>query len=346
MKKNWKKLAALGLGIMLLTACSTSKQEAAPSEAGTAAAQSEAVKEDQKAKSDYPKTQINMIVQASPGGLSDQVSKETGDLMGKALGQTVVCQYKPGGSGAVGMSFVQASKADGYTIGHTPLELVMLKPLGYANLEPADLTLLGRAYTTVGALAVKAGDDRFETVDDFLKYAKEHPGELTVGNAGTGSIWHIGAIGLEKAAGVTFNHVPFDGASKSIAALMGGHVDAVVSAPIELISGAKGNEIKVLATMGEERSEAFPDTPTLKESGVDYILLHWGGFAAPKDIPEDVKEALQTALKEAVESDEYAAFMKERGMEPAFLCGDEYDAFVAEQTEFLGNLIEEAGLKK
>lgn len=266
--------------------------------------------------------------------------------MGQALGQTVVCQYKPGGSGAVGMSFVQASAADGYTIGHTPLEMVMLKPLGYADLAPEDLTLLGRAYTTVGALAVRADDERFSTVEDFMTYAEEHPGELAVGNAGTGSIWHIGAIGLEKAADVTFNHVPFDGASKSIAALMGGHVDAVVSAPIELMSGVNGNELKVLATMGEERSEAFPDVPTLKESGIDYVLLHWGGFAAPKDIPEDVKEALQSALKEAVESDEYAAFMKERGMEPAFMCGDEYDAFIAEQTEFLGGLIEEAGLAK
>ena len=139
------------------------------------------------------------------------------------------------------------------------------------------------------------------TVEEFIEYAKAHPGELTVGNAGTGSIWHLGAIGLEKAAGVTFNHVPFDGASKSIAALMGGHVDAVVSAPIELMSGAKGNEIQILATMGEERSQAFPDAPTLKESGIDYELLHWGGFAGPKDLPEDVKAALQNALKEAVE---------------------------------------------
>ena len=345
MKRNWKKFAALGLGFMLLTGCGAAKQESAPTEPTTQESEASA-EESTGTTTDFPTKQLNMIVQASPGGLSDQVSKETGDLMGALMGQTVVCQYKPGGSGAVGMSFIQASNPDGYTIGHTPLELVMMKPLGYADLAPEDLTLLGRAYTTVGALAVKADDDRFGTVEDFLTYAKEHPGETAVGNAGTGSIWHIGAVGLEKAADVTLNHVPFDGASKSIAALMGGHVDAVVCAPIELLSGVEGNELKVLATMGEERSKAFPDVPTLKESGVDYELLHWGGFAAPKDIPEDVKKVLQNALKEAVESDEYAAFMEERGMEPAFLCDDEYDAFIAEQTEFLGGLIEEAGLAK
>jgi tripartite-type tricarboxylate transporter receptor subunit TctC len=340
--KRWKKLIAMGLGLMLLAGCGATTQ----STTATTASQAQTTQESDSSKSKFPTKQINMIVQASPGGLSDQVSKETGDLMGKALGQTFVCQYKPGGSGAVGMSYLQASKADGYTIGHTPLEMVMLKSLGYADLTPDDLTLLGRAYTTAGALAVRADDDRFSNVEDFLAYAKDHPGELAVGNAGTGSIWHIGAIGLEKAANVKFNHVPFDGASKSIAALMGGHVDAVVSAPIELMSGVKGNELKVLATMGNERSSAFPDVPTLKESGIDYVLLHWGGFAAPKGIPDDVKETLQSALKETVESDEYASFMKERGMEPAFMSGDEYDTFIAEQTKFLGDLINEAGLKK
>ena len=338
MKKTWKKLAALGLGLLLLTACGTGGQSSAEAEGSGGQAQSEEAK-----TTDFPKTQINMIVQSSPGGLSDQVSKETGDLMGQVLGETVICQYKPGGSGAVGMSFVQASKPDGYTIGHTPLELVMLKPLGYADLEPDDLTLLGRAYTTCGALAVKGDEDRFSTIEEFVEYAKAHPGEVAVGNAGTGSIWHVGAVGFEQAAGVTFNHVPFDGASKAIAALMGGHIDAVVSAPIELISGVQGNEVKVLVTMGEERSNAFPDVPTCQESNIDYVLLHWGGFAAPKGLPEDVKEILQNALKEAVESEEYDAFMKERGMEPAFMCGEEYDAFIAEQTEFLGGLVDAAG---
>lgn len=342
--KKVKVLAALGLSMMLLAGCGNNEAQQSSASAEESAVQTETTAK--KSDSGYPASQINMIVQANPGGLSDQVAKETGDLMGKTLGQTVICQYKPGGSGAVGMSFIQASSPDGYTIGHTPLELVMLKSLGYANLVPEDLDLLGRAYTTVGALAVKADEDRFSTVEEFIAYAKAHPGELAVGNAGTGSIWHIGAVGLEKAAGVQFNHVPFDGASKSIAALMGGHVDAVVCAPIELMSGVDGGELKVLVTMGEERSGAFPDVATCKESGIDYVLLHWGGFAAPKGLPEDVRTALQDALKAATESEEYAEFMHERGMEPAFLCGDEYDAFIAEQTEFLNGLIAEAGLAK
>ena len=92
MKKTWKKLLVLGLGALMLTACSSLG--------------------DSGKKSDFPNTQLNMIVQASPGGLSDQVSKETGDLMGKVLGQTVICQYKPGGSGSGGCE-IYAANEDG-----------------------------------------------------------------------------------------------------------------------------------------------------------------------------------------------------------------------------------------
>lgn len=327
LKKRLMQMVAVGVGVMMLTAC------------GSAGGSSES-----KESTDFPNKQMNMIVQSSPGGLSDQISREIADEMGADLGQTMVCQYKPGGSGAVGMSYVQASAADGYTIGHTPIEVVMLKTLGYADLTPDDLTMLGRAYTTCGAIAIKNGDERFSNIEEFIAYAEEHPGEIKVGNAGTGSIWHLGAIGLEKATGITFNHVPFDGASKAVAALMGGHVDAVVSAPIELTSGVDGGEIQVLATMGEERASVFEDVPTLVESGIDYTLIHWGGFAAPKDLPEDVERILTESLKKAVESDEFKTFLEERGMEPAFMTGDEYQEFIKEQTAFYEELIAEADL--
>ncbi|MDD3361180.1 MAG: tripartite tricarboxylate transporter substrate binding protein [Hespellia sp.] len=330
MKKRVVQVLVAAIGVaMLSTACVSNSGSKGSADSGT---------------TDFPNQQMNMIVQSSAGGLSDQISREIADLMGKDLGQTMVCQYKPGGSGAVGMSYVQASNPDGYTIGHTPVEMVMLKNLGYADLTSDDLDCLGRAYTTVGALVIKAGDDRFSTIEEFIQYAKDHPGEVKIGNAGTGSIWHLGAIGLENAAGVTFNHVPFDGSSKSIAALMGGHVDACVAAPIELISGVDGKELTVLATMGDERAEVFSDVPTLKESGIDYTLIHWGGFAAPKGLDEAVRDKLVDSLEKAVNSDDFASFLAERGMEPAFLTGDEYETFISGQTDLYKNLIDEAGL--
>jgi len=332
-----KKLVAtvvLGLSMMLFTACSNS----GGSNGGAKEKKAEEVK--------FPTKNLTMIVQANPGGLSDQVSRTIADQMAKDLGKSMVCQYKPGGSGAVGMSFVEKSKPDGYTIGHTPLELVMLKSLGFADVSPDKFTLLGRAYITYGSLAIKTGDERFKNIKEFLDYAKAHPGEIKVGNAGTGSIWHLGAIGFEKAANIKLNHVPFEGSAKSVAALMGGHVDAVVAAPIELLSGVQGQKMAIIATMGDKRSDNFKDVPTLKESGVNYTLSHWGGFVAPKGLPADVEKKLVASLKKAVESAEFKKFLNERAMEPAFMTGDEYTKFCKEQGDLFAKIISEAGLKK
>lgn len=301
----------------------------------------------QGSTSNYPGgKQITLVVQSSPGGLSDQVSRQIANELQKNLGSTVVCVYKPGGNNAVGLSYLSASKADGYTIGHTPVEISMLKKLGYADLVPEDFTLLCRAYTTVGSLVIASGDKRFSTAEEFVAYAKAHPGELKVGNAGTGSIWHLGALGMEKAAGITLNHVPFDGSSKAIAALMGGHIDAVVCAPTEAIAGIDGKKLTMLATMGDKRSDTFKDVPTLKELKIDYSMMQWGGFAAPKGIPEDVKTTLVNALEKSVNSDSFKKLMSDRGMEASFMKGDEYTAFVNQQVEFYNSMIDQAGIKK
>lgn len=342
LKKAVSMILTLILSLAFLSGCSS---PAVGSSANSGAASASAAS--QESKSDYPAgKQITLVVQASPGGLSDQVSRAIATQLQKDLGTTVVCVYKPGGNNAVGMTYLQASKPDGYTIGHTPVEISMLKKLGYATLVPDDFTLLCRAYTTVGSLVVVKGDKRFSTAQEFLDYAKKHPGELRVGNAGTGSIWHLGALGMGKAAGATFNHVPFEGSSKAIAALMGRHIDAVVCAPTEAKAGIDGGKLAMLATMGEKRSDSFPDVPTLKELNIDYTLMQWGGFAAPKGIPDDVKTVLVDALQKAVNSEDFKKLMTQNGMNASYLSGQEYLDFVNQQVEFFDALIDEAGIKK
>jgi len=293
----------------------------------------------------FPTKQITLVVQANPGGLSDQISRTLGDIMQKDLNSPVICVYKAGGSGAVGMSFVKGSAADGYTIGHGPVELTMLKALGYSDIQPDDFTLIGRAYTTLPAITVQA-DSQWKTIEEFMEYAKNNPSKIRMGNAGTGSIWDLASIGLEQKAGIKFNHIPFDGAAPSIAALMGGHIDAVVSAPMEVMSGVKGGKLRVLAVMGDKRSESFPDVPTLKEKGVDYAMVQWGGFIAPKNLPADVQATLEKSFEKAVNSDEFKKFTSERGIEASYLSSKDFQTFAKTQVDIFSELIQKAGIKK
>lgn len=331
-----KIIRILLVAMMLFTfiGCSTSNNQNETTETGTKVESGA----DQEEKVTFPKKEITLVVQSNPGGLSDQTSRVIATEMEKELGVPVVCVYKPGASGAVGMTYVQASPDDGYTIGHAPIEISMLKSLGYANLEPKDIAFLGKAYQTVATLTV-AKDARWNSVDEFITYAKEHPGEVKIGNAGTGSIWHIAAMGLEEAVGTEFNHVPFDGAAPAVAALMGGHIDAVTVAPIEVFSGVQGEKLKVLAVMGDERAEAFPNIPTLKETGIDYTLKHWGGFITNQNVPKEVLSILENALQKAVSSEAFKNFTKERGMEASFLPSNDASNFAQEQFDFFANVI-------
>ncbi len=293
---------------------------------------------------EYPKDQITMIIQASPGGLSDTVARTVSQELQKELGVPVVPVNKTGASGAVAMSFLQGSNPDGYTIGYVPVELSMVKALGFADdIDPDSFTLLGRANISPATITVRA-DAPWNTIEEFLEYSKENPGKVKVGNSGTGSIWHIASVSVEKATGAKFNHVPFDGAAPAIAALMGSHVDAVTVSVSEIKSGVDSGELKVLAVIDEERSPFFSDVPTLAEKGYDIVVAAWGGFAAPKGLPKEVEDILMPAIEKAINSEALKKVAEERAFTVAYLNKEDFYEFAKEQFNFYMKMIPEMGI--
>lgn len=294
----------------------------------------------------YPTKQINLIIQAAPGGLSDTVARTVGQELQKSLGVPVVAANKTGAAGAVAMSFLQGSNPDGYTIGYVPVELAMVKALGYSSdVEPGAFTLLGRSNISPATITVRA-DAPWKTLEEFLDYAKKNPGKIKVGNSGTGSIWHIAAATVEEVAGVKFNHVPFDGAAPAIAALMGSHIDAVTVSVSEVKSGVANGKLRVLAVVDKERSPYLPEVPTMKEKGYDATVAAWGGFAAPKDLPKEVKDALIPAIEKAIQSDSLKKIAEERGFTVAYQNSEDFSKFATEQYNFYMKQIPAMGIKK
>jgi len=142
-----------------------------------------------------------------------------------------------------------------------------------------------------------------------------------VGNSGPGSIWHIAALSLEKAAGIKLVHVPFDGAAPAVAALLGGHITAVTVSPTEVKAGVESGQLRILAVMSDERTPLFPDVPTMKELGYDVSIAAWGGLALPKGVDPEVYKILADAFKKAYDSETFQKFLLDRGMTPAYLDG-------------------------
>jgi len=335
MRKNIILVSLILAFIMVfMIGCSGSSNQASSTPASASSNASAPAPESNKEAPKYPTKQINLIIQAAPGGLSDTVARAVAAELQKNLGVPVVCTNKPGASGAVAMSYVQASAPDGYTIGYVPVELSMVKALGFASdIEPNAFDLLGSANISQATVTVKA-DAPWKTLKELIDYAKTNPGKLKVGNSGTGSIWHIAGVSLEKAAGVQFNHVPFDGAAPAIAALMGGKIDVVPVSIMEVKSGVENGQLRVLGIMGDEKSEYLPDVPTLKELGYDCNVAAWGGFAAPKGLPKEVKDVLIPAMEKAINSDSFKEIAKQRGFSVFAKNPEDFAAFANQQFEF------------
>lgn len=292
---------------------------------------------------EFPNKIITIVVPYSPGGASDTVARLFAQELEKELGSSVVVTNKTGASGAVGLETVKNSDADGYTIAYMPVESTMIKSLGLTDITSDDFTFIGRSMTIPAAVTVRS-DAPWDTLEEFLEYSKNNPGEVQVGNSGTGSIWHISAALLEDNYGSKFTHVPFEGAAPAIAALMGDNIDAVTVSPSEVQSGVESGEFKVLAVLGEERSSIIPEIPTAVELGVDVVAQGWGAFAVPKGTPEDVVEKLEKASEVALNSENIKTLLAERGFEHAYMNGSDMNEYAKGELDKFSVLIPNLGI--
>lgn len=322
---------------LTLVACGGSKTPAASGSASSGGSSSaETV--------DFPgNKQVSLIVPYSAGGASDTVARIYASELEQSLGTSIVVSNVTGASGAIGLEQVRNSNPDGYTIAYMPVESTMLKALGFTDLSTDDFRFIGRAMTIPAAVTVRA-DAPWDTFEDFVNYAKEHPGEIQVGNSGTGSIWHIAAASIEKECGVQFTHVPFDGAAPAVAALLGGNIQAVTVSPSEVKNNVDSGDFKVLCVLGESRSSVVPDVPTAQELGIDITIQGWGGFAVPKDTPQAVIDILEKASETAINSDSVKKTLADRGYEHAYLSGSDMDQKASEELAYYSELIPELGI--
>ena len=335
-----KKILALALAAAMsltLVACGGSKTPAASGSASSGGSSSaETV--------DFPgNKQVSLIVPYAAGGASDTVARIYASALEQSLGTSIVVSNVTGASGAIGLEQVRNSNPDGYTIAYMPVESTMLKALGFTDLSTDDFRFIGRAMTIPAAVTVRA-DAPWDTFEDFVNYAKEHPGEIQVGNSGTGSIWHIAAASIEKECGVQFTHVPFDGAAPAVAALLGGNIQAVTVSPSEVKNNVDSGDFKVLCVLGESHSSVVPDVPTAQELGIDITIQGWGGFAVPKDTPQAVIDILEKASETAINSDSVKKTLADRGYEHAYLSGSDMDQKASEELAYYSELIPELGI--
>ncbi|MBO5666858.1 MAG: tripartite tricarboxylate transporter substrate binding protein [Firmicutes bacterium] len=292
---------------------------------------------------DFSTMNVTAIVPYDAGGGTDAVMRGWADAA-KDNFKAITVENRSGAGGATGMLYGASAKPDGSILTMITVELATLEAMGNnAGLTYSMFKPIMMVNSAASAITVKADDDRFNTLEDFIEYSKAN--EVTVGNSGIGAIWHLAAAGLAKNAGTEFKHVGYDGANGAITDLLGGHIDAVAVSYAEVNSFVQSGDLKVLAVMANDRLEAIPEVPTAKECGYDAVLGTWRGLAVPADTPDEIVAELYEIFSTAAESDAFKEFMGNTNNVIDIMDGASFEALIADQLELYTGLVEDLGLK-
>lgn len=318
MKKTIGIMLAVAMTAGVLAGCSgnqasSPKETVAKTKAETQAAAGAEKKEEAKEEAasgeasaakpeNYPKKPIEILVPYAAGGAADLAARAIASVLPDYLdGATVTITNVTGGNGVVGISQLMNAKNDGYTLAAYASPLFEITP--YMNdvaYTMDDFTFLGTTVQRPNVLVVNSKSG-WNTLDDFVKHAKENPG-TTYGDPAAGSA-HLGFETLIKKAELTdMKFVPYSGGSgEAITALLGQHIDSVIALPADTFEYIKSGDLKALCIEGEERIDIMPDVPTAKELGYDVVVGLTNGFVAPAGLDSRIAEYLSAALEKAVQ---------------------------------------------
>jgi tripartite-type tricarboxylate transporter receptor subunit TctC len=252
------------------------------------------------AQDKFPARPITLIAPWPAGGSSDAVMRALAESAGRALGGTIIVENKPGVGGTLGATAMMQAKPDGYTLTQLPLGIYRLPHMQKMPFDPVkDLThivcLTGYTFGLAATL-----DAPYKTLKEMVAYAKANPGKVAYAHTGTGTTPHLAVEEFAAKAGIQLQDVPYKGSAEIMQAILGGHIP-LMSGTTEFAPHVKSGKLRLLATLGRERNKAFPDVPTVKESGWDTISESPFGIGGPRNMDPAVVRLLHDAFKKTLD---------------------------------------------
>lgn len=273
----------------------------------------------------YPERAIKMIVPWAAGGDTDNIFRPFAPLLQKHIGQPVVIANVGGASGTVGAREAKAAPADGYTLFAVHDYIHLTYYAGLADVKYTDFDPICLLSATPSVLTASPKTP-WKSWAEFIDDAKKRPGAISVG-ATLGSTSHIFPASIEKAAGLKFKYVSYDGLAPRMNAILGGHID-LTDSNLTQKGKVDAGQLRFLAIATEARNPAMPDVPTLKELGINIVYEVVRGVLVPKNTPAPVKAKLGEACEKAAKEPEFANAMKLQGTSVKYLNAVDYGKFL------------------
>ena len=294
-----------------------------------------------------PSRTIRIVVPFAPGGNTDIVARAIAERLGPVLGTQVIVDNRSGAGGAVGVEAVARSAPDGTTLlFHTAavaIEPSLRHDLNYdVRRDLAPVTQIAETpflFMVSNALPARS-------VAELIAHAKANPGAINYGTAGVGSSGHLALADFAARAGVQMTHVPYRGAAPYLAALQANEVQLVMDPASTAKPLAEAGRIRGLATSTAERAPAWPELPTVSESGLPgYSVNIWHGVFAPGQTPMPVVARLNAALREVMAAEAMRGWADRLGFRIVTSDPESFSRFFTDQVEHWGAVVQRTGVR-
>jgi tripartite-type tricarboxylate transporter receptor subunit TctC len=295
----------------------------------------------------YPNRPVHLIVGFAPGGAADTVGRAMSDAFGRALGQTVIIDNKPGAGSSLAAEFVAKSPADGYNVLIASPSNISVNPalkpkLGY---KASDLMPVGKLTSSPLVVAVNPGTG-INSMKELIAAAKKNPKGLNYATSGNGSAPHLGASLFSLVANVEMTHIPYKGGGPAVQSLVAGDTQVTFGTPPSVLSLVQAGRLRGLGVTTLERTPLFPDLPGMREAGVpDFVIDFWYGLFVPAGTPPEVVKKLFDAANNAMQQPAVKAALAKEGTEVSVSGSpQQFAAFLDANAKFWVKLVKDAGV--
>ncbi len=294
---------------------------------------------------DFPTKPVNVVVSFSPGGSLDTSARILCAKAEKFLGQPIVVSNVGGGNGAVALAQVATKAADGYTVVCcTNTGLIRVPQLRNVPYGPESFIPIAQFAAAEWGVVVKA-DSPYKTFKDLVEFAKANPGKVTYATSGAGSTTHVFMEYIADKEGLKWTHVPQQGGAQGLTSVLGGHVTAMADGT-EWLPHVKEGSLRLLVTHGDKRMRKFPDVPTLKDLGYDYVSEATFVLATPKGTPPEVVKKLDDSFRKAMDDPQFIQTIEGYEFTVFYRNSDDLQKYLDDGYKKFGEMMKRLGIQK
>ena len=297
----------------------------------------------------YPSKPIRLVVGFAPGGAADFVSRAFQEPLGKALGQPIVVENRPGAGSSIAAEHVAKAAPDGYTVLIASPSSILVNPIitPKAGFQPLkDLVAISKVSSSPLILAINPGVG-VASVKELIAHAKKNPGKLNYATSGNGSAPHMAAVLFLRLAQVDMVHVPFKGGAPAVQSVLAGDTQLAFATPPSVLPMVQAGRLRALATTSRSATPLIPGVPGMAEAGLtDYEIGFWYGFFVPAGTPAEIVRKLFDATSQVVKAPDTARILAREGTETAGSGSpEEFGSFLVEDAKLWARLVKESGAK-